>query len=741
MKHPRALLCGLSLGLCLSTAMAAATFTPTAPSTDPTSARPKVGLVLSGGGARGAAHIGVLETLERLRVPVDCVAGTSFGALVAGAWAAGVAPAEMRRAMAGVDWSTMFQDNPDYNELGFRQKQLQRRYLPGSEAGVGPDGITYPPGAVSGQRIQLFINQLVRADLGERRIDALKLPLSIVATDLGTGDRVVFRDGPLVPAMRASMAVPGLVAPLTLGQRKLVDGGLVDNLPVQEVRERCGADVVIAVNVGSPLLAAEKIGSLLSVSAQMVALLTEQNVTRSLAALGPRDIYIRPQLDDITAADFARFATTAQRGTEATEAVSATLQPLAVDDARWRPWVYALRGERDERRPVDEVRIDGLARVAPEILQRHLNLAPEAALDTEALHRDLLRAYGDGWYEHVGYELVSTHRRQVLRLLPVEKPWGPDYLRFALNLDSTLNQGSTFSLRAALHRTWLNRLGGELLLGGELGGRTALDLQWFQPLSLTQRWFAQMDAGVSMEPRDLYLDNRRVASFDIERRKLALSAGVDLRSLGQMRLGVQSVDGRVHESVGSVLVEQAQRRRRSSGLLLELDIDQLNRLYFPTDGWALQAQWYRDLDSRYTRLRADLRANVSVGAWVFGTRTTYTGSLRGELPLFEAGTLGGFLNLSAYATGQLVADTVTYGHVRAERIVGRLPLGLRGDMRLGLALEGGRMSGSYTALEQTGRLSSVTLYLGGETPFGPVYIGIGHSAAGSNNAYLFLGTP
>ncbi|RVT53377.1 patatin-like phospholipase family protein [Rubrivivax albus] len=727
MKTLPALLCGL----CLATAAISAAAAP----------RPKVGLVLGGGGARGAAHIGVLETLERLQVPVDCVAGTSFGALVAGAWAAGITPAEMRRAMAGADWNAMFQDNTDYTELAFRQKQLQRRYLPGSEAGIGPDGITYPPGAVSGQRIQLFINQLVRADRGERRIDALKLPLSIVATDLGTGERVVFRDGPLAPAMRASMAVPGLVAPLSLDGRKLVDGGLVDNLPVREVRERCGAEVVIAVNVGSPLLVADQIGSLLSVSAQMVALLTEQNVTRSLATLGPRDIYIKPVLDGITAADFARFATSAQRGAEAADFIAYALQPLAVDEAAWRPWLYALRGEREDSAPVDLVRIEGLARVAPETVQRHVTQATDTPLDTETLNRDLLRAYGDGWYEQVNYALVSTHRRQVLRLLPVEKPWGPDYLRFALNLDSTLNQGSTFGLRAALHRTWLNRLGGELLVGAEIGGRTALDAQWYQPLEPTQRWFAQLDAGISSEPRDLYVDERRIARFDVERRTLTLSAGVDLRSLGQLRLGLQGVDGRVHEDVGPELFDPAQLRRRSSGTLLALELDQLNRLYFPTDGWALRAHWFRDHGGQYTRLSADLRANVSVGAWVFGARAAYTGSTQGDLPLFEAGTLGGFLNLSAYATGQLVADTVHYGHVRAERIVGRLPLGLRGDMRLGLALEGGRLSNPYTVSLAPGNLTSVTLYLGGETPFGPVYIGVGHSAAGANNAYLFLGTP
>ena len=701
--------------------------------------RPRIGLVLGGGGARGAAHIGVLETLERLQVPVDCVAGTSFGALVAGAWAAGITPAEMRRELAAADWNDTFQDNPDYRDLAFRNKRLLQRYLPGSEAGLSANGVTYPPGAVSGQKIQLFINALVRADRGERRIENLKPALSIIATDIASGERVVFREGSLTQAMRASMAVPGLVAPLTLDGRKLVDGGLVDNLPISEVRARCGAEVVIAVNVGSPLLPASQIESLLSVSAQMVALLTEQNVARSLALLGPRDIYLRPRLDDITASDFSRFEASAQRGAEAADYVTDALRPLALDNAAWRQWSYAQRGERMARPQVDEIRIEGLQRAQAAVVERQISQRTGEPLDTAQLQRDLLRTYGDGWYESVDYSLITAHQRHVLRILPAEKPWGPDYLRFALNLDSTLSQGSTFSLRAALQRSWLNPLGGELLLSAEIGNQTALDLQWYQPLEPAQRWFAQLDAGLSTVPRDLYVDNQRLARYDVQRAAVALSAGVDLRQWGQLRVGLQAVDGRASLDIGPSVLQDL--RRRSSGTLVSLDLDQLNRLYFPTDGWALRANWFRDHEGEYTKLAADLRAAASLGAWVLGARAAYTGSLSGTLPLFEAGTLGGFLNLSAYASGQFVADTIHYAHLRAERIIGRLPLGLRGDMRLGLALEGGRTSGPYTATERSGTLTSVAIYLGGETPFGPVYFGLGHSAAGSNNAYLFLGTP
>lgn len=701
--------------------------------------RPRIGLVLGGGGARGAAHIGVLEVLERLRVPVDCVAGTSFGALVAGAWAAGVAPAEMRRAMAAANWNDMFQDNPDYTELNYRNKRLLQRYLPGSEAGVTEDGVTYPPGAVSGQKIKLFINQLVRADRGERSIESLPMKLSILATDIGTGERVVFRDGSLTQAMRASMSVPGLVAPLEFDGRKLVDGGLVDNVPVREVRERCNPDVVIAVNVGSPLLAASEVGSLLSVSAQMVALLTEQNVTLSLQRLKAGDVYIKPVLDGITAGDFARFETTAARGKEAAEWVAYALARYSVDNAAWQERMLALRGERDGAPRVDEIRIEGMTRVQPEVVARYLAQPVGEPLDTATLNRDLLRVYGDGWYESVDYSLLTQREKRVLRVTPVEKGWGPDYLRFALNLDTTFSQGSTYALRAAYQKTWINRLGGELLASVDLGSRTGLDLQWHQPLDAAHRWFGQVDLASGWSRRDLWQGGTRLTQLQVFRSMAELSAGVNLNLVGQLRVGWRESVTRVDIETGPPVV--AADAQYEGGPIVELELDQLNRLHFPTDGWAAQLRYQHSRRRDWSQLSADLRGAYSWGATVFGARALIVGSPLGVAPVVEAPMLGGFLNLSGFARGQLVADGVRYGHIRGERIIGRLPLGLRGDMRLGLALEVARVSDAYTETQRKGLLDSTTVYLGGETPFGPVYLGFGHSTSGNSNAYLFLGTP
>jgi len=703
-----------------------------------TAARPRVGLVLGGGGARGAAHIGVLEVLERLRVPVDCVAGTSMGALVAGAWAAGISPAQMRIEMANANWVDMFQDNPDFSELSYRNKRLSQRFLPGTETGVTERGIQYPPGVVYGQKIKLFFNSLVHANLGEREMQQLPLPLSIIATDIGTGERVVFRDGSLTSAMRASMSVPGLLAPIEYRERKLVDGGLVDNVPIREVRSRCQADVVIAVNVGSPLLKPEEVGSLLSVSAQMVNILTEQNVAQSLATLRPDDIYIKPDLDGISAADFDKHATTADRGRLAADEAAEALKRLSVSEPQYVQW-WSRIAARDRPAPrVDEIEIAGLERVNPEAVQHHIEQREGAPLDTGKLEKDLLRVFGDGWYERVDYTLLSTRDRNLLRITPLEKGWGPDYLRFGINLE-VADQGSTFDLRGAYHKTWINRLGAELLVGAQIGSTMGVFAEFYQPLEPTQTWFVQPQAAIERKFSAAYEDDLKLAEYEVVTAMTEFLGGLNIGRLGQARLGWAGRSARASLETGLPFLPSA--KVSYHGVFATLDLDQFNRLYFPSEGWAARMRYFRSPDEDFARLDARAEGAWTLGDYVLGAELAYGGSPSGRLPEFDAVSLGGFLNMSAYAKGQLVGDDVYYAQLRAERIIGTFPIGLRGDMRLGLALEAARRGLAYTETRRTGWLNSTTLYVGGETPLGPVYFGAGYSTSGVWNAYLFLGTP
>lgn len=704
--------------------------------------RPRIGLVLGGGGARGAAHIGVLEVLDRLRVPVDCVAGTSMGALVSGAFASGLSPAEMRKELAKADWNDMFQDNPAFSEIGFHNKSIARRFMPGSEIGVGSQGVAYQGGVVSGQKIKLFFNRLVNSDLGERTIESLPLPLSIIATDIGNGERVVLREGSLTTAMRASMSVPGLMAPVDHQGRKLVDGGLVDNVPIDEARSRCQADVLIVVNVGSPLMKAEEVGSLLTVSVQMVNILTEQNVSRSLARLKSTDIYIKPDLTGITSGDFQKSSETADRGRQAAEAIADRLQAFSVSEASYAAWVKRLLFVRSNPPTINAIEIAQMKNVNRSAVERHLRLRPGDGIDDTQLNLDVLRAYGDGWYESVDYSLLTVRDRNILRVTPVEKPWGPDYLRVGINLDTNFTQDSSYTLRTAYDKTWINPLGGRLLTVAEIGRSPSLSLDLYQPLEATQRYFMEGGLALGRENFGIYEDDRKLADYQRKRKTASLGLGVNIGLLGQVRAGWRQtwMDADLNTGVPSSVFPES-LSRAYGGQYLAVDLDQMDRLYFPTSGWSASVSYFNSAKEGYSKIVSEARGVHSFGDLVISGRLSYQGSPQGVLPVHDAGTLGGFLNLSGFAPNQLNGDDIRYASVRAEQIVGRPPLGLRGDMRAGIALETAKVGQPYSETRRTGWLNSASVYLGGETPLGPVYLGVGRSDGGSSSVYLFIGTP
>jgi NTE family protein len=527
------------------------------------------------------------------------------------------------------------------------------------------------------------------------------------------------------------------MAPLEYRGRKLVDGGLVDNLPVQEVRERCGAQVVIAVNVGSPLLKASEISGLLSISAQMLSILTEQNVTQSLTKLGPDDIYIQPDLAGVTAVDFERSGEAADRGFSAAMAATA-LQRLSVDEAGYAAW----RRRWLQPRPalaVDAIEVTGLHTVNPATVTRYMEQKLGTALDVVQLNRDLLRAYGDGYYERVDYTLTREGERNVLRIWPIEKSWGPDYLRLGLNLNSTLTGRSNFNLRAAYQKTWLNALGGELLFSGEFGSSTGAGVEFYQPLDPAQRWFVDAVAGLRRENLALFADDLRISDYRNSIARLDVSAGVNLGLVGQLRLGWREEHQKISLETGVPLMPTDPVH--SHGWLAQFELDQKNKLYIATQGWSARGSWFASAKGDYSRMTLGLDGTYPIKDWVVGLRGSYAGSTYGVLPPLETARLGGFLNLSGFANEQLAGDKVSYGHLRAERIFGRMPMGLPGDLRIGMAVEAGRVGLPLSEPRRTGLLNSALIYARSETPFGPAYLGWGRSSSGSVNAYIFIGTP
>lgn len=698
----------------------------------------RVALVLGGGGARGAAHIGVVEVLERERIPVSCVVGTSMGALVAGAYVAGVSPEHMREKLKYADWADMFTDKADYSQLSYRTKKINKDLIAGTEIGLSKKGgVQYQSGMIAGEKIKLFFNYLVGDFQGQRQIEDSQLPLAIVATDIGTGERVVLKEGSLSRAMRASMSVPGLMAPVEIDGHKLVDGGLVDNVPVELARELCQATRVIAVNVGSKLRPADEVNSLVSVTAQMIGILTNQNVHRSLAALREDDVYLEPQLGDITATDFRRYAEAADIGKATAEAQLAKLRQLSVSQEAYAQWKQQYQDTREIVEAVNEIKVAAGELVPEEYIRQFIRQPLDAPIDRAILDQDLIRLYGTGDFQVVDYNIYREGEKSILEILPTERPWTGDSILFGFSITDEYRDGAQINLRGAYRKKWINQRGGEFFALFDIGTEPYLEVEFYQPLDLKQAYFIEPRVVLNRDDINLFEGNSKVAEYRLSSRVADLSLGKNIGLWGQARLGwrYSEVEGRSDFNPFGLSNLEADY----SGVIGRVVFDSRNRLYFPSQGWRGDLTYFKEEDGLYERVSADLGVAYPWSDFVVGLYGNYTTSLSGTLPIYDAASLGGFLNLSGYAHNQVLADETIYGHVRLEKIIGRMPLGFNGDMRMGVTLETARVRDAYTLSDPDDTLNSIGIFFGGETPFGPAYVGYGNSLEGSHNIYFQIG--
>ena len=374
------------------------------------SQRPRIGLVLSGGGARGLAHVGVLKILERERIPIHAITGTSMGAIIGGLYASGMSAPELERELLKLDRDEVFAPRVERQQLSQRRKEEDFEISPVLEFGMRDGDLRAPLGALSGRGLESLLR---RFTLPVRRVndfDALPIPFRAVATDMESGQPVILRFGDLAQALRSSMSVPGVFAPTELNGRILGDGGLVNNLPVDVVRAM-GVDIVIAVNVGTPLAERNTLGSAAGLTAQMINILTEQNVRRSIAALSPRDMLITPSLGELGASDFNRTRELIEFGAAGvSESLRLQLAEHALDQRSYLQW----RAER-AREPVPQttlgfIRFEGTTSTNPKRFEAQLESAPGQPFDTGRAERDAQRLAASGDYVRADYR-AREHAR------------------------------------------------------------------------------------------------------------------------------------------------------------------------------------------------------------------------------------------------------------------------------------------------------------------------------------------
>jgi len=398
--------------------------------------RPRVGLVLSGGGARGAAHIGVLRVLEGLHVPVDAIAGTSMGSIIGGLYAAGLSPDQIQDAIAGVAWSEAFKDKPPRSNSSFRRKQDDRDFLVGLQLGLRKDGFSYARGLLQGQNLGLLLKRFAAGAELVEDFDSLPIPYRAVATDAITGDPVVLDSGDLAQAMRASMSVPGVFEPVEIDGRLLVDGGMSAQTPISVAR-RMGVDILIVVDLTEEEdVPADAINTPFTLLAHLLLMVVTRNAREELGELSYDDILIQPNLEGYGSADFGSSTRMVPPGEAGARALTWRLKELAIPEDEYDARVNAIRRVLNEHVRIDRVVVLNDSKLGDDVILERLDLRVGEQTDLRALQEGIDEVYGLGYFESVTYDLERRGDENVMVVRVRRKSWGPNYARFGLELSS-----------------------------------------------------------------------------------------------------------------------------------------------------------------------------------------------------------------------------------------------------------------------------------------------------------------
>ncbi len=709
----------------------------------PPAARPRIGLALGGGGAKGAAHIGVIKVLEQMRIPIDCIAGTSMGSIVGAAYATGRSADELEQVITAVNWRDILASAPR-QEIPVHRKELDFVFVNGLELGVKDGGIVAPGGIVPTYQIEALFRRIVAGAAQTTDFDKLPIPFRAVATDLETGQMVVFDRGDLSVAMRASMAVPVAFAPVADGGRLLVDGMLVRNLPVDVARQTC-ADVVIAVPVVNPRVSRASLGNFVGVAGQAMNIAIEANENAQIATLTDQDTLVKVTLDDIGASDFAKVPEAIPIGEAAARAVAAKLARYSLPQQEYAAWRSQLHVAAARPRPkIDEVRMSGFVVTNPEVARALIQTRPGQTYDPEQADADAGRLVARGDYTSVAYGLGAEDGGNAITFDAVEKPWGPDYLMFDLNLSTDFRGDTAWGIRVDYQKRWLNALGGELRASGQIGRPNVFEASFYQPLDLAQRWFVSPTVYANQTLEYSYADFEAVGQYSIRRRGVKLEAGAALDPWGEVRFGIIRGSTRWDAKIDTLAIPD-QGSETTAGYTARFVYDSVDKALFPTQGTFAKLEAFASstgmgADRSYRTFGFDGWRTFSRERWVWQFALRGGTDFHSNAPFYDQFRRGGLFDFSGYSRGELTGRDFGFASVLVRRRAAFL------NETLGTALYSGgsfELGNVYRRLDNSparGVLAGGSLYLALDSKIGPVYLAWGFSEGGHSTAYLYLGS-
>ncbi|WP_423205126.1 patatin-like phospholipase family protein [Pseudomonas kribbensis] len=703
--------------------------------------RPKVGLVLSGGAARGLAHIGVLKALEEQGIKIDAIAGTSMGAVVGGLYASGYKIDELEKLALNIDWQQALSDAPPREDVPFRRKQDDRDFLVKQKLSFRDDGsLGLPLGVIQGQNLALLLESLLAHTSDTRDFDKLPIPFRAVATDIANGEKVVFRKGHLPQVIRASMSIPAVFAPVELDGRLLVDGGMTDNIPLDVAREM-GVDVAIVVDIGTPLRNRKQLTTVVDVLNQSITLMTRRNSEEQLAALHPDDVLIQPPLASFGATDFGRAEEMIDAGYRAAKALDARLarlKPAESQDAE----LNAARAPGQRTPIITAIKVENDSKVGDDVIRYYIRQPIGEPLDLGRLHSDMGTLYGLDYFEQVQYRVVHKGQEHTLVISARGKRSGTDYLRVGLNLSDDMRGDSAFNLGASYRMNGINRLGAEWLTRAQIGDKQELYTEFYQPLDVGSRYFVAPYAAFEAQNVDSVLDNDPIAQYRVERYGFGLNVGRQIGNNGEIRFGVGEAWGKADVRIGD---QNLPSEHFNEGFYaLKYSFDSLDNVYFPHDGkdvslTLMQFEPSLGSDTRYRQWEFKLDKAMSSGPNTLILGGRYGRTLDDANVVTSSFLLGGARQLSGFREDAISGQNVSLMRaVYYRRLTPRAYLPLDFPLYAGGSLERGRAWNNDNEFD-SGYINAASVFIGFDTPLGPLNFSYGLNDANEQAVYLNLG--
>jgi len=701
---------------------------------------PRIGLVLSGGGARGLAHIGVIRALEERNIKIHAITGTSMGAIVGALYASGKNPDEIEAIALGINWSDAFSDEPARDKLSYRRKKVSRDYLVKTQATLDGGIINLPKGVIQGQNLQLMLQRLFLHVSQVTNFDHLKIPFRAVASDLVTGDAVVFASGSLATAVRASMSIPGLFAPVEIDGKVLVDGGLANNLPV-DIAKSMGVDYVIAVDIATPLYSAKELDSVIPIIEQLTTLLTFNQLKKQYDLLGAGDVLIKPDLGGINTADFDKLAQAIALGYASTSVYDEQLAFFA------SPRTLAYDPTLAYSTPmITEIIIDNDSRVSDRLITSHISQQVGAPLAREQLEQDLESIYGYQYFETVNYEIEPLANGNRLQIITTERSWGKDLLGVSFDLNTEFDGESGYNLGVNYRKTGITNKGGEWFSVAQLGQDMLLRTEAYLPLDYRQLFFAEPYLRYSERSFNNVIGPDIQSRFRIDNFVKGLFLGIEISNVAVVGLGTEHHQGSTRTFVGTGTGNVAGTTSFSDRVdYLKFETDTLDNLYFPRDGSLARLRYEHVSPGKnglssfnllhFTGLRAfPLRQNSLV------LNVQYVQSYGTVSGRNFQSSLGGFKKLTGLYEGALVGSDLAYASLTYllridER--SRLPVDL--PVYLGFVAEAGNVWQSHQEVSAKDLIFGGAVIIGVDSPLGPVYFGYGQTKDRRSSFYLKLG--